>query len=97
MSQDILLPLPEFIEEGRLCLVGKLTNEESGFLESDKEISEKRNFFSILIVSVENKKDTNLVGIYADEFYWECIFDEFEKGVMINHWEGRFQRICQLK
>ncbi len=48
MSKDILLPQTDFTGEKTLCLVGELTNEEIFFFEEDREISEKREYFSII-------------------------------------------------
>ncbi len=95
MSQDILLPQTDFTGEKTLCLVGELTKEEIFFFGEDREISEKREYFSVLSRIISEEKQ--LVGIYADEFCWECVFDEFEEGVMANYWKDKFQRVCQLK
>ena len=73
-----------------LCLVGKLSNVDVDLFEGDISISEKQIYFSFDSMDISNGEQ--LVGIYADPEHWECVFDEFEGGVMGNSWMDKFKK-----
>lgn len=77
--------------ERTLCLFGKLSDNEVEMLIEDSKISEKQMHFSFEMINIS--EEAQLVGVYTELEHRECVFEEFETGVMGDAWRNKFQKI----